>query len=71
MTWVVNEKSGKRSPLNQEPVLSGTRFVLTGAVVEEGQWKGTPFARTATGLEPGWPSHFSTCPDAHQHRRKK
>lgn len=65
--WVVNERTGKRMPLDLEPetVMSGTRFVLAG------ERRGVPVARVATGIEGGRRSHFATCPDADSHRRAR
>ena len=67
--WVVNERTGKRIPLDPEPtdLLYGTRFVLTGGQ----SLQGAPLARAAEVHEHGRRSHFASCPEADQHRRAR
>lgn len=66
MRWVVNEKTGKRMPLDPEPVTTGTRFTMSG-------WNdpdtGAPVVHAVEGIGKGLPSHFATCPDSAKWRK--
>lgn len=70
MVWVRTEKQ-RRMPLDAEPVPPGTRgtFVLRDTLSPEG-----PLAIAAGSDElPGelyYTSHFATCPQAAEHRRR-
>lgn len=67
MRWVVNEKTGKRMPLDPHPLkVEGTRFTMAGRNDPD---TGAPVVRSAAKGETGLASHFFTCPDAEHHRR--
>lgn len=64
--WVVNEKTGKRTPLDPKAPLMrrGTRFRIIGVNAD-----GSDVVRSCTGTEEGFVSHFATCPDSKSWRR--
>lgn len=69
MRWVVNEKTGKRIPLNPAPVMrEGTRFTMSG-------WNdpdsGAPMVHTVQGAGTGLASHYATCPDSDKWRKPR
>jgi hypothetical protein len=60
--WAHTEKSGKLAPFDAEPVADGAW------IIEHGE------ARHAGMLEvdaPKFTSHFATCPNADDHRKKR
>lgn len=69
--WTITEKHGKRMPVDAEPVKAARGFrLLDGRDVGDGE---TLVARFITKPEIGerlFQSHFATCPNATQHRRK-
>lgn len=85
ITWVVVAKSGKKMPIDRDPVADGN-IVLTGekdtetgadlvayekaAVPEPGDRVAFPMiGEPSRTTRPRYVSHFSTCPDADEHRR--
>jgi hypothetical protein len=71
VTWVLTEATGKRMPLDPEPVDNGNLQIVAsrsgGPVVRYvGQ---TPKGYVAAKDGPRYVSHFVTCPNAAQHRR--
>lgn len=64
--WGVT-KSGANMPVDVKMVKEGTRFEMDESV-------NPPHLRTIKNADldqPGHASHFATCPNANQHRRKK
>jgi len=69
--WVILGETGKRMPLDPQANLDGNVWVV--------EWEdGTPVVAVASAERPipsGEPmrytSHFATCPNANEHRRKK
>lgn len=70
VVWVITEK-GKPMPIDPVPVTGPPGFCLTGDTVRD-EGKTSPKVRwQAAGPDtPTYPSHFATCPQADQHRRK-
>jgi hypothetical protein len=70
IVWVVGA-TGRRMPCDLEPVVDDTRGLIR---VPEGPSSraGTPFDSQPAVLGKGkiLRSHFATCPDAAQHRRR-
>ncbi len=70
--WTITEKHGRRMPVDAEPVLTARGFrLLDGPEYGDGE---TLVSRFVTRPEPGerlYLSHFSTCPNADQHRRPR
>lgn len=70
ITWTTNVKTGKRMPVDAEPVEHGNIVLTSGndgpesRVLTRDELAKRP---TRSGL---YISHFSTCPAAAQHRRK-
>lgn len=65
--WVVL-KSGKRNPLDPDPV-DGGNIRVTGTHTDE-QGRTSPLAEYVGNGKGDRVSHFATCPNAAQHRRK-
>jgi len=67
--------NGKRMPVDADPVVTARGFRLEGhggRDLDECDDHETPIARFVTAPAAGeklYVSHFSTCPDADQHRR--
>lgn len=75
IVWTFTPK-GRRMPLDPESVSDGN-VIVTGHI-QGGKDHGTPTVTVLRAgelpLQPGEPlyvSHFSTCPQAAQHRRKR
>jgi hypothetical protein len=66
--WTQTQRSGKRMPVDAEPV-GGGKFIL-----EPGNDDDTPIAIFIGPRDPytgpRYESHFSTCPNASQHRQR-
>lgn len=62
--WAISEKSGKKLPLDFDPVEPGEGNIRVVFVMENG----TPIVRYVPGGDRI--SHFATCPEASKHRTK-
>lgn len=85
ITWVVVAKSGKKMPIDRDPVadgnivLTGEKDTATGADLVAYEKQPLPAAgdrvafpmigEPSTTSRPRYTSHFATCPDADKHRR--
>lgn len=69
MTWIVNEKSGKRIALDPLPLMThGTRFrAVSESRDEEGRL--VIIGVSCSGDEVGMRAHFASCPDSKSWRR--
>lgn len=73
IVWGVMERSGKRNPLDRAPDPDGRIIVEAWQATERGM---APVVRVLHDDElelvsgPRYTSHFATCPDAQQHRRR-
>ena len=67
--WAVSDASGKRMPIDAEPVPAGNLAVR----LDEGvlRARSAPADAKLSAGEKRGVSHFATCPDADQHRRSK
>lgn len=76
IVWAVNEKSGKREPIDAGPVSNGNIEIVASGEDDEG--RSHVVIRHLKGDElplfgdapPRYISHFATCPDAKTHRKK-
>lgn len=85
ITWVVVAKSGKKMPIDRDPVGDGN-IVKTGekdstsgadlvayerpGIPEQGDSVTLPMiGETIPGARARYKSHFATCPNAEEHRR--
>ena len=64
--WTKNKRTGRRMPVDREPVPGGDIAVEIDANNEAVSWLLLPLV-TYSG--PRFVSHFSTCPNAESHRR--
>ena len=69
IAWGVNEQTRRRMPLDPDIVMTGLRFAVVGQTQDEQHGLVDVVAKTDVG--PGRVSHFATCPNAGQHRRKR
>lgn len=67
--WVTMEGSGKSNPLDPEPVENGNVETFTG---EDGRPMGRVLTDASDRLfsPPLYVSHFSSCPNAKEHRKR-
>lgn len=69
VTWIVNEKTGKRMALDPLPLLThGTRFRAVSESRDE-QGRLVIIAVSCSGDELGMRAHFASCPDRDEWRR--
>lgn len=71
VAWVITAPKGKRMPIDPEPVADGNIILQLGAVNSQVPPLATTLAKGASTELPRYKSHFATCPNAKQHRKKK